>query len=167
MHFVDCFFSRLEIDSNVDISKMPSFHECFIDEIEGRISKSDLPAEKFDDKCEFNRFIQAAETIADVLALDLPLGIRVCLTVMKKLYMQSVSGRKENALYRGLDDRARRLVPRVLQILQSEGFALPDKSKKNIIWRPCRSHKDRVRRIIVSPNTNDDPVLKRCESLSH
>ena len=167
LDFVDCFFSRLEIDSNVDISRMPSFRECFIDEVEGRISKSDLPTEKFDSKCEFNKFTQTAETTADVLALDLPLGVRVCLTVMKKLYMQSVSGRKENALYRGLDDRARGLVSRVLQILQSEGFVFPDKSKKNTIWHPCRSHRERVRRIIISPSANDDPVLKRCESLSN
>lgn len=166
LHFVDCFLSRLEIDPNVDIFRMPSFHECFIEEVDGRISKSDLPAEKFDDKCEFGRFTQTAETTADVLALDLPLGIRVCLTIMKKLYMQSVSGRKENALYRGLDDRARRLVPRVLQALQSEGFALPDTSKKNTIWRPCRSHKKRVMKIIISPSANEDPVLRRCNSLS-
>ena len=43
------------------------------------------------------------------------LGVRVCLTVLKKLYEQRGAGRKENALHRGLDGHARRLVPDVLQ----------------------------------------------------
>ena len=167
LRFVDCFFRRVEIDQNADVSRMPSFYECYIDEVEGRVSKSDLPMGKFDDKCEFDRFNTTAETTSEMLALDLPLGIRVCLTVLKKLYMQIGAGRRENALYGGLDDRARRLVPRVLQVLQSEGFTLSDRSKNNTIWRPCRSHNERVRKIIIAPSESDDPVLRRCASLSN
>ena len=101
LHFRDCFFVQVEIESNIDASKMPSFQECFIDEIEGRVSETDLPAKTFDNKCQFNTFSRTAETTAEVLTLDLPLGTRVCLTVLKKLYERSGSGRKENALYRG------------------------------------------------------------------
>ena len=167
LQFHDCFFMQVEVDLNVDPSKMPSFHECFIDEVEGRVSKTDLPARTFDDKCHFNKFTSTAQTTAGVLNLELPLGTRVCLTVLKKLYEQSGSGRRENALYRGLDHRARLLVPDVFQILQSEGFTLPDRSKRNTIWRPSRSHRERAGRMIIAPSSNSDPVLKQCGSLSN
>ena len=166
LQFQNCFFSHVAVDPTLDTTKIPSFCDCFIDELEGRVSASDLPTEKFDNKCYINKFTRTAETTAQVLALDLPLGMRVCLTVLKKLYERSGSGRKESALYRGLDNHARRLVPRVLQVLRSEGFTFLDKAKKNTIWYPCRSHRDRARRMIVSPSTNDDPVLQRCGSLS-
>ena len=166
LRYADCFFSRVEIESDVDIARMPSFEECMIDEMEGPVSRLDLPAEKFDAKCEIGKFNKATDTISQMLALDLPLGIRVCLTILRKLYMQTGSGRRENALYRGLDSRARRLVPRVLQSLQSEGFVLPDKSRRNTIWRPCRSHKKRVGRILMAPSANEDAVIQRCRNIS-
>lgn len=165
LHFRNCYFYWLGLDPAVDILKIPSFHECFIGELEGRVSQNDLPPNRFDNKCHIAKFAKTAETTAGVLTLDLPLGTKVCLTVLKKLYEQKGSGRRENALYRGLDDRARRLVPGVLQVLLSEGMALPDRSKKNVVWRPSRNHKARVARIIGAPTTGKDSILQRCETL--
>ena len=144
---------------------MPSFRECYIDEMEGRVSREDLPPGKFDEKCTIENFSKTAETTAQVLTLGLPLGTRVCLTVLKKLYEQSGSGRKENALYRGLDNHASRLVSDVLQILQSEGIAIPDRSRQETIWRPNRSSRIRVGRILTAPTAENDDVLKKCGQL--
>ena len=165
LHFRNCYFYRLELDSAADIAKIPSFYECFIDELEGRVSQNDLPSNKFDNKCHIDKFAKTAETTAEVLMLDLPLGIRVCLTILKKLYEQKGAGRRENALYRGLDDRSRRLVPDVLQVLLSEGMAFPDKSKRNVVWRPSRNYRARVARIIGAPTISKDSILQRCETL--
>ena len=161
----DCFFAKIDIEVDVDRKSMPIFEECFVDEIEGRVSKSDLPAETFDNSCHITKFSNAAATTAGVLKMDLPLGTKVCLTILKKLYEQSVSGRKENALYRGLDNRARGLVPRVLQILQSEGFTIPDRSKKNTVWRPCRSHRERAGHLLTAPTETTDSIFERCSML--
>ena len=165
LEFQSCFFSRVEIDPAVDVDKMPLFRECYIDELEGRVSKDDLPSGKFDEACVIEHFSKTAETTAEVLTLHLPLGTRVCLTVLKKLYEQSGSGRKENALYRGLDDRARRLVPDVLHILQSEEIAISDKSRQNTIWRPNRNSRTRVGRMVTAPTTENDVVLDLCGKL--
>ena len=165
LRFQDCFFSRVELDPEVDTTKIPSFHECFINELEGRVSAVDLPAEKFDTKCVIENFTGTTKTTSEVLTLDLPLGTRVCLTILKKLYEQSGSGRKENALHRGLDHRARRLVPDVLQILQSEGLALSYKTRGATIWLPDRGSRVRVGRMIAAPTDKNSSVLRKCGEL--
>lgn len=166
IEYRNCFFQRLDCGTADQEDRMPSFSECFVDEFEGRVSAEDLPKDKFDDSCHIERFNTAAETTAQVLRLEIPMGTRVCVTVLKKLYEQSGAGRRENALYRGLDGRTRRLVPKVLNILQAEGFVLRDTSRNNVIWRPARSHRERAARIIAAPIAADDPVLEKCGSVS-
>lgn len=159
IRFRDCFFFVMELDSAVDVGNMPFFQQCFVEELEGRVSMEDIPEGRFDKNCIIDRFIKTTETTANVLTLDLPLGVRVCLTVLKKLYEQRGSGRKENALHRGLDSRARRYVPDVLSLLQSEKLALPDKSRGTTIWRPDRSQRARVGRMLAAPSMEKDAVL--------
>ena len=129
LQFQDCFFSWVGIEPLANSSRLPSFRECLIEELEGRISVDDLPSEKFDKNCIVEKFFEVTETTAGVLKLDLPLGALVCLTVLKKIYEQSGSGRREKALHGGLDHRARRLVPAVLQVLRSEGLISPYRKK--------------------------------------
>lgn len=159
VRFRDCFFFRIELDGAVDSEKVPRFQECFVEELEGRVSEADLPEGKFDKGCVIDKFVKEAKTTADVLTLDLPMGTRVCLTILKKLYEQSGSGRKENALHRGMDSRARRYVPGVLRLLQSERLALPDRSRGTTIWRPDRSQRARVGRMMAAPTTEKDRIL--------
>ena len=166
LQFRDCFFLRVELDPETNSDQIPSFRECYIDEFEGRVSRDDLPSDRFDKKCVIEHFTQTAETTSKILTLDLPLGIRVCMTILKKLYEQSGSGRKENALHRGLDHRARRLVSDVLHVLQSEGLAVPDRTRGMTIWRPGRGKRARVGRMISAPTITDDPVFMKCSNLS-
>ena len=167
LRFRDCFFSRVDLDPEINSDRIPSFQECYVDELEGRVSRDDLPSDKFDKECVIENFTQTAETTSKILILDLPLGIRVCITVLKKLYEQSGSGRKENALHRGLDHRARRLVSDVLHVLQSEGLAIPDKTRGMTIWRPDRGKRARVGRMISAPTIASDPVLTKCSNFSN
>ncbi|MCY4597739.1 MAG: NACHT domain-containing protein [Bryobacterales bacterium] len=166
IEFKDCFFSRVEVDSDVRVDGLPIFSECYIEELEGRVSKADLPA-NFDANCVIARFVDELETSADVLAsTTLDLGCKVCLTILKKLYERRGSGRRQNALFRGLDARARVLVPKVLQILYAEDLAYPDKSRRETIWRPNRMNRARVGQILTAPNSCGDGVLDQCSQLS-
>ena len=164
LEFRGCLFSRVELDVAADVVALPNFRDCYIEFLEGRVSRADLPADKMGVDCEIENFVESAATTAAVLALDLSLGKRVCLTVLKKIYERRGAGRRENALYRGLDHRARRIVPRVLQVLQSENLAFPYKRKADRIWLPGRDRR-RVGRIIAAPSTVRDRVLDRCEDL--
>lgn len=165
LRFRDCFFARVELDSGTDDSKMPFFGSCFIEDLEGRVSRADLPPDRFDEECIIENYVEAVQTTASVLMLSLPLGTRVCITVLKKIYERRGSGRKENGLYRGMDHRARRVVPEVLRVLQTEGLAFPCKRKGATIWLPGRDRR-RASRIVAAPNAGDDPVLTRCAAIS-
>lgn len=99
------------------------------------------------------------------MGLGLPLGARVLLTVLKKLYQRRGSGRKENALVRGLDHHARRLVPDILRLIQREGLAAPLRRGEVTIWIPDRSSMRRVGRIVAAPTSRDDPLLRDVSAL--
>jgi hypothetical protein len=76
-----------------------------------------------------------------------------------KLFERRGRGRKENALYRGLDHRARRLVPEVLLILKANAVAFPCRRGVDTIWLPDRSARARAGRIVASPSAKDDPLV--------
>jgi hypothetical protein len=109
--------------------------------------------------CVIDSFTSGAGTTNDVLDLHLPLGVRVMITVLKKLFERRGRGRKENALYRGLDHRARRLVPEVLQLLKANAVAFPCRRGVETIWLPDRSAQARAGRIISSPSSKDDSLV--------
>lgn len=163
--FDNCFFSRISIDIEVDDRMLPRFTSCFIDEIEGRVSAKDLPVGVFDDDCIIESFASSADTTHEVLALALPLGTRVVLTVLKKLYQRRGAGRRENALFRGLDHHARRLVRDALELIQKEGLAVPCKRGEDTVWLPDRRQMRRVGRIVAAPASSNDVLLQQAAEL--
>jgi hypothetical protein len=168
LQFQTCYFSKVSLDANVKAEHLPTFKDCYIDEVDGRSSVRDLPKGTFDEDCSFDEFSEAPETTNAIGSMDLPLGAKVLLTVLKKLYLQRGSGRKENALLRGLDHHSRRLVPEVLNLLQHEGLALSYRRAgvEMTIWTPDRSQMGRVAKIVTSPHTCKDPLLDKAANLS-
>ncbi|MBN1886478.1 MAG: NACHT domain-containing protein [Thermoflexales bacterium] len=164
IEFQECYFSRLEIDSDVDAAQLPRFRGCYFAEIDGVVSEAELPQNIFLGGCVFDSFSQTVETTNAILKLDLPIGVRVTLTVLKKLYLQAGAGRKESALCRGLDHRSRRLVPDILGLLQSEHLTTKIR-RDETIWLPNRSETTRVRKILSSPSTCNDPLLTKSGEL--
>jgi hypothetical protein len=158
VHFRDCFFGGIEL-GDVDPTRAPRFEGCYVGELSGRRSREDLPTGMFDAACEFDRFQDPGETNSALLRLEVPLGVRVLLTMLRKLYQQSGSGRREMAFHRGLDHAARRLVPTILDILRREGLALRYRKFEDVIWHPDRSQMTRVGRIIASPRECNDPIV--------
>ena len=167
IRFRSCFFSTLAIDADVDAARLPRFDGCYVDELEGRSSRTDLPPGVFDSACQFDRFSDAPETTSAIGSMDLPLGAKVLLTILRKIYLQSGSGRKENALQRGLDHHGRRLVPPVLRLLQTEGLVSPYRrgGLDMTIWVPDRAKTARAARMITSPRTCNDPLLDKAANL--
>ena len=165
--FQDCVFTSLSLDPGIAMDKLPRFESCYIDLLEGRSSRKDLPSGIFDAKCEFGRFSEAPETTNAISEMDLPLGTKVLLTVLRKIYFQSGSGRKENALHRGLDHHSRRLVSDVLRLLQSEKIVTPYRRAglDMTIWIPDRSKTSRVTKLITSPRMCKDPLIAKAERL--
>ena len=149
--FHDCLFQRLEITASADSTLLPNFRECYIGTLDGRISRSDLPTGKFDNKCVFDSFGDSSQNTAAILALPLSTGVKVMLTLLKKLYLQPGAGRKQSAFFRGLDHRSRVLVPDMLQLLAREGLTIRSTTGEEPVWLPVRNGGVRVRRLVSSP----------------
>jgi hypothetical protein len=165
--FQKCFFSVVALDPDVDAVCLPRFEGCYVDELEGRSSRKDLPDGVFDDACQIDKYSEAPETTDAIGAMDLPTGAKVLLTILKKIYLQSGSGRKENALHRGMDHHGRRLVAPVLRLLQAEKIVAPYRrgGLNMTIWVPDRTKASRVAKMITSPRTCNDPILEKASNL--
>ena len=158
----DCVVLRLEIDATTPNDRLPSFNGCLIAVLEGRV-ESDMPFEKFT-QCSVETASGTTETTAGIMELALPSGVRVALTVLKKLYLQRGAGRKESAFSRGIDPASRRLVEPVLREVEREGLATHGKIGSETIYYPVRSSAARVHRILASPSS-DDSLLNACRAL--
>lgn len=168
LRFVNCYFSKITLDAEVGSEQLPRFARCYIDELDGRSSQKDLPVGVFTEDCEFGKFSEASDTTNSITEMDLPLGTKVLLSILRKVYMRSGSGRKENALLRGLDHHSRRLVPQVLRLLQSEGLISPyNRAGMDMtIWVPDRAQSSRVARIVSSPRTCGDRLVEIAEEIT-
>lgn len=162
--FVDCYFNTLEIALSVASGSCPLFKGCLIQELDGRISQKDLPAGRFEDTY-VEAFLSSAGTTSATLDLDIPIGAKVLVTILKKLFVQSMSGRKENALYRGLDSAHQAKVSPVLALLKSHSLVLKSDRPGDPIWIPVRRLRSRVLSIIASPSISTDPVIVAARKL--
>jgi hypothetical protein len=98
--------------------------------------------------------------------LDIPEGLKILLTVLKKLFLQPGSGRQEGAFYRGaIDSRGARLVPEVLALLSKQKIAEKTRIRGKDMWLPNRSESARVRKVLASPMTSDDPIVREAREL--
>jgi len=159
-----CYFKRIEIDHGVRSDRLPRFERCYFGLVDGRVSEDDLPG-VFDDECVFETFSAGVETTDAILELDMPLPVRVLLTVLRKLFVQRGAGRKENALYRGIDAQGRRYVGKVLKLLERERIASPYRRMGATIWIPNRSQAARALRILGRPDASGDPLLAETAGL--
>lgn len=158
-------YSWQPFNSLCALASVHHFEDCYIDVLEGRSSRRDLPGKVFDNKCEFGWFSGAPESTNAISEMELHLGARVLLTILRKIYFQSGSGRKENALHRGPDHHGRRLVGAFLRLLKTEKIVTPYRRAglDMTIWIPDRSQASRVTKLITSPRTCKAPLISKVE----
>lgn len=164
VEFQDCVIGVLEIDPETKNDSLPRFVRCLIGSLEGRVGRDDLPTDRFVD-CDIQAFGEITSTTAGIMILDLALPVRVLLTVLRKLYIQRGTGRKENAFARGLDQQSRRLVPDVLREVERHGLATRTRIGGQSVWLPDRSSGARANAIIAAPSMSADPLLEACKDI--
>ncbi|MEV6054266.1 hypothetical protein [Streptomyces sp. NPDC052107] len=103
--------------------------------------------------------MRAWGTIKGILALKTTPMNKVLLTILKKVYAQRGTGRKESALFRGLDAKHRELVPDAVQRLAGAGLITSARSGGTRIYLPVRGMAGRVRRILQVPQSSADSIL--------
>lgn len=156
--FAGCIVERLSIAEDAEVVSFPTFRDCLIQEVEGRISEEELPKTKFFG-CLFESFSEQGLTVNSVLELKIPVGAKVLITVLKKLFVQSLGGRKENALYRGLDTEHQSKVGEIIELLLSHGMVTNSGRSGETIWIPVRRQTARALDIIASPSGSKDKLM--------
>jgi hypothetical protein len=164
--FKECAFQQIEIDSEIKPEYCPKFKICLIGTIIGRVSKHDLPGDVFDNQCEFEEFSEEMTTTKEILDSSLPIPLKVALSILKKLYLQAGSGRRQSALFRGLDHREKRYVENTLSILRQEGLVFESEASSEPIWLPVRRNYSRVRQIISAPISSQDPIIRKLNDMN-
>jgi hypothetical protein len=165
IELVECYFGLVDVDIGGGELKGPWLLGCHISEISGVISRNEIPDLITANGSEWDKITDDATTNADILSLTVPLSVRVLMTVLRKLFVQSGAGRKENSFYRGLDQRGRSYVSDVLEMVATQEFARPYRLNGPRVWIPNRAHAKEAHEILRAPQSTRHPLLDRVRAL--
>jgi hypothetical protein len=146
----DCVIDILDIGNLENADDCPQFHSCLIGYLDGATAIPQWLTGKFTD-CEIDRYADHLSTAAGIMQLKLPNEKRVALTVLKKIYSQRGSGRKESALSRGLDQQSRLLVPSVVAALVSDGWIWRSTGRSEPIYLPAKGRRSEALQALDKP----------------
>lgn len=150
--FSDCMLERVQLPASDFDTKLPAFHNCFFDLVEGRTNALDLPRARFNESCEFVRFGSDNRTNSGIKSQNISVQEKVLLVILKKLFVQSLSGRKEKALFAGMTTEETRYVKKIISILERNGFIIPYRKNDYMVWIPVRTHLKDAYEILSNPH---------------
>lgn len=165
LKFKECIFESLEVGDQSLINNLPEFEGCLFLTINDRTNPQDMPSHKFDTTCTFERFSEYIQTQSSILNTSLSRGEKLVLTILRKVFIQSLSGRSETALIRGLDLNNRAYVPDAIRLLQQSGLLTLYNHGDGNVWIPVRKELNRVRKILSSPSTCNDILLQDAKKI--
>lgn len=148
--FQECVFERLDISALEDGQTMPFFQKCLVGLLDGVSSVPSWLAPRFVDT-DVEKYSSNSQTTAGILQLKLDPRTKIALTILKKIYGQRGSGRKEGALVRGLDHASRQLVPSVLGQLVSDGWIQKTSAGRNFIYVGTKSRRAAALQALNAP----------------
>lgn len=126
-----CIVGDLEIDeANKD--GIPHFSGCMIDTVRGPSSGAGIGSWLGDSSV--GRYEVYELTNNAILDMDIPRGLKVGLTALRKLYLQPGGGRQEGSFYRGLSSELKPLIDDVLQTMCSHGYASKSSRRSSDIY---------------------------------
>jgi hypothetical protein len=129
----------------------------------GRSSPTALPAwitnfdaDKFD----------STESISRIRQLGLPPHHEILATIIRKTFFQKGSGRREEALLRGLGEIADNgSAPKILNYLLTQDMLTRFKGDEGWVYVPNRKHAGRMRTMLYELQTSQDEIWKAVATL--
>lgn len=123
--FDDCVIKQFDIPSSYANEDLPRFQGCEIEHLRSSSTLDDL-TEEILFKTEVRKFSSVGLTTSGIMSEDKwTMDQRLALTVLKKVYLQTGSGRKISALTRGLPKDQRSRAAQLVDILIKQDFLLP------------------------------------------
>ncbi|MBE0645531.1 MAG: NACHT domain-containing protein [Bacteroidetes bacterium] len=141
----------------------PRMSGCIIKKVVGVSSPAGLPSWLEDSEIgEYDEIYTSAKIISDN---SMPMSVRILLVVLKKLYRQRGSGRKENAFYRGMPPGSGSIVDDVLGIVAAEKLAYLAKRGGQKVWHPVSGQRARAEKILSRQGRTDDSVVRAVKEI--
>ena len=141
---------------------MPSgldIERCVIGVLRGLGNQDRLPSWMRNVSVE--RF-ESLSNVAKIREAKLSKEQKIFLTIIHKTFFQPGSGRKEDALLRGLGAAGdRRSAKRILGMLLEEGVLKEYPGKQGPVYIPVRRHARRMGKVISQLRYSDDPLWAR------
>lgn len=169
--FKQCLISTLYLPENAAAdNNLPKFIQCELEHVDGRVDETNLAASMFKD-CTFGTFSATLATNAAVMdARDLEPGVKVLVTVLRKLFLQKGAGRKQNAFYRGIGGASgttTKIVDKILDSLENADFARPTKQGgAERVWYPNRRLAARAKAIVANPKGSKESLVSIARNIN-
>lgn len=135
-----------------------------VGKIFGRASFADLPSWIRDTSVDY---FDAAQNTASIRAMGMSTAHEILVTIIKKTFFQPGSGRKEEALMRGLARIARGNLPtKILNRLQTERLISRFKGDQGWVYAPNRAEAGRMKKLLEELTRSDDQLWEDVGKLS-
>lgn len=121
VQFVDCVIDVLDISDIESSSGLSMFRNCMIGHVAGISSLSAEFGARFSN-CEIGGLDSPLRTTDGIMGLSIDVSTRIALTILKKIYLQAGSARKEGSLYRGHASHLRGTIDEVIRELETHGW---------------------------------------------
>jgi hypothetical protein len=116
-----------------------------------------LAADKFD----------STESISRIRQIGLTPSQEILATIIRKTFFQKGSGRKEEALLRGLGQIAQKgVADKIVNLLLSNELLTRSKGSEGHVYSPVRKHAGRMRQMLYELKTSQDPIWLEVSKLS-
>lgn len=134
--------------------------DCIIRQLEGVRSKDKLSEFVFGPSCEIVEIIHSL-TASRISTLSLSDGQKTLLALLKKLFFQPGSGRKEEALLRGAERYwDQHSAEAALHYMVGSRIIKKVNGNRGFVYVPVRQHMTRMGAILDAQKGSDDPLWK-------
>lgn len=146
--FHDCLIETLEVPRSLALSDAPRFQSCAITKLVGLPWSADLVETIFHDTT-VERVTDTTITTSSLISdASLEANDRIALTILKKIYAQTGSGRRIEALTRGVGKEHKNRAAKIAEQLVKSGFIAIVRSGNQRLAVPVRSQKAKVLEVL-------------------
>lgn len=152
----DTVFGTLLLPSSPPVNT--TIKHCIAERLVGVSSPTALPA--WVTELEADKF-DSTESISRIRQIGLQPQHEILATIVRKTFFQKGSGRKEEALLRGLGDIADKgTAPKILNYLLTQDILTRFKGDEGWVYSPNRKHAGRMRTMLYELQTSQDEIWK-------
>jgi hypothetical protein len=146
-------FGTLVLPASVPVKT--AIKNCLAERVIGVASPTVLPA--WIEKLTADKY-DSTESVSRIRQIGLDPAHEILVTVVRKTFFQKGSGRKEEALVRGLGQVALRTVPQIINLLLREDILTRFRGKEGEVYAPNRKFAGRMKQMLYELTTSNDPI---------